>query len=464
MLLDKQLVVDSEGTNGESSERSVCVIMRHAERYDCVWDTCSTPWLLSSEFQQWPGDPPLSTQGIEHAKEVGKNLRNDDKMKNLQHIIVISSPFFRCVQTAAEICHSFDRSSMFIDNQIGEIWNPDVVGELKQIRPRMQVEKWCQEQGIFIEGEALGSWPVWPETESEAETRYALRFLQYAQLSLSKKGCAFVFVTHGDGVKSMLRSFPEHAGTRIHGVEYCGRFVAWHLPIACHDSGTRSSLGIHSKCNESWQVETYGMRMWQLSKESNRSKDASQSKEQEIANRPYDQICRNGSSFNFSTTHRSRSFDIISEAASAGDWPPSLENALHKRRFFDASDDELTAKLSLHNAAAPRRSIHPDTCDSSSQQSSRPSRKRTRAERYKSSPPHTSYTIMESHDLKVPRTFCDCERIVKHADIRLPPSPSTEISLMSPWMLRSKILMRRRKGKKGSLEENCSVYFSKSSP
>merc|ERR1719428_578933 len=222
--------VNEKGKRGDNSDGNVCVVMRHAERDDCVWD--STHWLLSTAFQKWPVDPPLSKEGIEHAKKVGENLCSNEKIQDFQHIIVISSPYLRCVQTAAEICCSFDNSSIYIDNQIGEIWNPDVVGDEPKIRPQRQCMMLCKERGVLMKGKPLGSWPVWGETESDAETRYALRFLQYARLSLSKQGYAFIFVTHGHGVRSMLRSLPEYAGIRIHGVEYCGRFIARHLPIA----------------------------------------------------------------------------------------------------------------------------------------------------------------------------------------------------------------------------------------
>merc|ERR1719428_1123481 len=460
--------------------------MRHAERYDCVWDT--TPWLFSTEFQQWPGDPPLSTEGIEHAKEVGEHLREKDQMKNLQHIIVISSPYLRCVQTAAEICRSFGRSSIFIDNKIGEIWNPDVVGESGcAIRPLTEGVKWCKERGIAIKGEPLGSWPVWPETESEAEARYALRFLQYGHMSLSKKSCAFILVTHGDGVRSMLQTLPEYAGIRCQGVEYCGRFVAWNLPIARHDTGVKSSLGIHSMCNEAWQVQTHGIKMrtsssskemsqirqgskdTSQSNESTRhgSQDSSQSSECTIANQSYPEIWENESSLNLSPIHKRLSFDIISEAVSVGNWPPNEENALHERTF-STLDDESAEQLVLPSQSSQYSLLSLDTPSSSrsfGSEASNPcspssshatpmsferskARRRSSAGRYRSCPSPASFTTMQSHmelhSTRVPRTFDDCDDIVTRGESQLPPSPSNEVSLASPRMISSKLMMRRR--------------------
>merc|ERR1719428_2234020 len=161
--IEQHVVVDDEDKIGDNSDGNVYVVLRHAERYDCVWD--SAPWSLSTEFQKWPGDPPLSDDGIKHAKEVGESLSSNDEIKDLQHIIVISSPYLRCVQTAAEICRSFNKSSIVIDNQIGEIWHPEVVGHKKEVRPHAQCKKLCKEKGIEIKGDPLGLWPSWPEEQ-----------------------------------------------------------------------------------------------------------------------------------------------------------------------------------------------------------------------------------------------------------------------------------------------------------
>lgn len=295
------------------------MVMRHAERSDYAWEP-NDPWVLNPEFHQWPADPPLSEQGIQHAKSVGDGLYNDIQMRDLQDVIIISSPYLRCIQTAAEVCCSFGKTSIFIDNQIGEIWNPDVIGysngEKPDIRPCTQGRNWCKDRGVQIEGEAMGSWPSWPEKESEAENRYALRFLQYSQLC-KKRRCAFIFVTHGEGVSSMLRAIPEYEARRVLDIEYCGRFITW--PEA-PDSNERKSSGIHNMCNEVWQLKTQDMT---ISKERSPTKTCFQQVEKvaDLAKR------------------RNISFDRILEAVKVGKWPPSPINTVDEKYFFDSHVD-----------------------------------------------------------------------------------------------------------------------------
>lgn len=280
----------------------------------------------------------------------------------------------------------------------------------------------------------------------------------------------------------MLQTLPAYAGIRCQGVEYCGRFVAWNLPIARHDSGVKSSLGIHSMCNEAWQVQTDGIKMrisssskdTSQSNESTRhgSQDSSQSSECIIANQSFPEICENESSLNLSPIHKRLSFDIISEAVSVGNWPPNQENALHER-IFSPSDDESAEQfkslvlpsqssqyslLSLDTPSSSRslgsEASYPCSPSSSnatplgSFERSKASRKKKHAGRYRSCPSPASFTTMQSHmelhSIRVPRTFDDCDHIVTRGESQLPPSPSNEVSLASPRMISSRLMMRRR--------------------
>lgn len=317
-------MMETKSNCRDGISQNVYAVVRHADRSDCTWDS-SLAWTQSTEFKQCASDPPLSVKGLLHAKSVGESLRSEIQMKDLERMFVISSPYLRCVQTATEICRAFEKSSIYIDNQIGEIWHPDVVGQSAAVRPGMQAGNWCQERGIQIIGDPLGSWPTWLEEHHEARTRYALRFLQYMQLS--QTGSVFVLVTHADGVGSMLRTLPEHARSRVLQVEYCGLFKAW-----------RTSCITSSSCiQDVWQVKTQGIS---VCKSSNDIQTPKQSVEG-----------RNSSDQEFSLQSKCKTIDLIKEALSAGNWPATPKNNLVEKDFFNSLGESLSPLMAPETLA-----------------------------------------------------------------------------------------------------------------
>eukprot|EP00746_Dinoflagellata_sp_MGD_P085956 gnl/MRDRNA2_/MRDRNA2_34006_c0_seq1.p1 gnl/MRDRNA2_/MRDRNA2_34006_c0~~gnl/MRDRNA2_/MRDRNA2_34006_c0_seq1.p1 ORF type:complete len:427 (-),score=55.90 gnl/MRDRNA2_/MRDRNA2_34006_c0_seq1:446-1726(-) len=315
MKLGDSLFSGNGAMDTKDNRKNMYVVMRHADRSDCAWDA-SLEWLNSAEFEQCAGDPPLSVQGIQRAKSFGESLRCGISTKGFEKIVVISSPYLRCVQTAAEICRCFDGSSMYIDYQLGERWHPEVVGEKPALQPCLQARNWCEEQGITLRGDPLGSWPQWPEEKNEAQNRYAIRFLQYTQLG-QRKGFAFILVTHGEGVSSMLQTLPEYQGTRIEAIGYCGGFRA-----SC-TSHVQTSASIH----EVWRVKTQGI-----------SFDSNFKSKEYLDESPY-QTDHKECGLDFPPTDKARTIHIISEAVSSGNLLLSGKNILHEKDFFSSHEE-----------------------------------------------------------------------------------------------------------------------------
>lgn len=173
-----------------SSEPSKCFqflgVCRHAERADDVGALVDgLPWCLLEDSKQWPYDPPLSDAGLLGARELGLKFRKMLQELDTDLHVVITSPFLRCVQTAAMICQPFGRGTkLLIDNSLAEIYGPCIIGDAepdKPVRPLQQSADFCLAHGVeSLEVRRLvGKWPSWPETLKGARARFATRFVEY---------------------------------------------------------------------------------------------------------------------------------------------------------------------------------------------------------------------------------------------------------------------------------------------
>jgi len=88
-----------------SSDRTdvIVVVVRHGERLDYVMRDAGDNWIPTTDR---PWDPPLTSNGKEQARTLGKELHKilkDLKLPSSKIDAVYSSPFYRCRQTAAGI-------------------------------------------------------------------------------------------------------------------------------------------------------------------------------------------------------------------------------------------------------------------------------------------------------------------------------------------------------------------------
>ena len=91
--------------HGKAEERlplQFVAVCRHAERSDDMGALLhGMPWCLTEDSKHWPYDPPLSDTGLVEAEELGVRLHRVAGELDADLHVVITSPYLRCVQTAA---------------------------------------------------------------------------------------------------------------------------------------------------------------------------------------------------------------------------------------------------------------------------------------------------------------------------------------------------------------------------
>eukprot|EP00927_Polykrikos_kofoidii_P017209 TRINITY_DN17813_c0_g1_i1.p1 TRINITY_DN17813_c0_g1~~TRINITY_DN17813_c0_g1_i1.p1 ORF type:complete len:584 (-),score=84.49 TRINITY_DN17813_c0_g1_i1:72-1823(-) len=218
-------------------------VVRHAERADGAYAFFrGGRWTQTADFQMWPLDPPLSDAGIEAASDIGHFVQEFITECSSRIHVVITSPFARCVQTAAEICLQLGPTTrLIIDRSLGEVFGPSVMGSAEPVlpvRPIGVAMDWVKHVGVQIHPRAIGAWPSWPEDLKAARRRYANRFLTYLQRGKTARR-NFILVTHADGVGAALSMMPSQVGKNISSVEYGGMFLA-------RRQGQKPSAGRHN--------------------------------------------------------------------------------------------------------------------------------------------------------------------------------------------------------------------------
>lgn len=167
------------------------------------WEKCLTRKSL-------PNDPPLTEQGHEHASEVGEILSNTEK----PFVIIISSPYYRCAQTASRLAQSLDVPVHF-DMDLGEICDNisqvgDIAGKI-QHRPPEELKAQLQAEFpgvnyVCDENDQLkieGHLPVFPEHFAGAQMRFCYKVKKLLQRAAAE--CvSIVVVTHGDALSAVI--------------------------------------------------------------------------------------------------------------------------------------------------------------------------------------------------------------------------------------------------------------------
>lgn len=205
-------------------------MVRHAERADSAFALFKgLPWTRSEDSQRWPLDPPLSDAGEVGALEAAEVLHDHAKNRCDAGIdVVVTSPYLRCVQTAAVICAKLGSDTrLMIDASMGEIFGPDIFGDHEPTghrRPLQFLLDECKLRGVDSAFPKLfGAEPSWPENSLDGRHRFSESFLKYQERSCY--GCrSFIIVTHGDCVAAATALFPFPA--RVRGVEPGGMLLA----------------------------------------------------------------------------------------------------------------------------------------------------------------------------------------------------------------------------------------------
>lgn len=205
-------------------------VVRHAERADSMFAFLNgTRWHQTQEAQDWPTDPPLSDAGLVHARRMAADARIFAEGARTTIQVVVTSPYFRCVQTAVALCLELGQHTvLLVDRELGEVYGPSVMGEREPAAPSRPVShlfEYCGRHGVHCKARAIGKWPTWPENLQGARRRYATRFLTLLQRAKTVRR-NFLLITHADCVGAALRMMPSHADSHVESIDFGGMFFA----------------------------------------------------------------------------------------------------------------------------------------------------------------------------------------------------------------------------------------------
>jgi broad specificity phosphatase PhoE len=181
-------------------------IVRHGDRLD------HTPaWETFPGAKKWPNDSPLTEDGHKHATEVGRVLRDSGK----PYKMIISSPYFRCAQTASRIAQVLNLPVHF-DVDLGEVFDDVSMrgGNLQgkpqyrcpmeleaQLKPDFPDVTWIRDSDDIIKVE--GKLQNFPEPFDGARMRFCYKTKKLVQKAAAEL-MSIVIVTHGDGVAAVV--------------------------------------------------------------------------------------------------------------------------------------------------------------------------------------------------------------------------------------------------------------------
>eukprot|EP00747_Dinoflagellata_sp_TGD_P116529 gnl/TRDRNA2_/TRDRNA2_172401_c0_seq4.p1 gnl/TRDRNA2_/TRDRNA2_172401_c0~~gnl/TRDRNA2_/TRDRNA2_172401_c0_seq4.p1 ORF type:complete len:483 (+),score=47.68 gnl/TRDRNA2_/TRDRNA2_172401_c0_seq4:51-1499(+) len=220
------------------SEHLVAVV-RHTTRADAV-DTDYAKWLQSEDYRKWPLDAPLSDSGVQQAEDLGNKLRDFADSNGTSFHVVVTSPYYRCIQTAVEICKRIGSDCrMIVDRNLGEVYGPAKMGPTEprnHLRPRQMRMACCSQRGFEYQLHHVGQQPTWPEDLQDARRRYVNRFLHFLGRSVMARQ-NFVLVSHAECVAATLSIMPSHVDQRVVKVDNGGCFLAVRQPLIAEDAG-----------------------------------------------------------------------------------------------------------------------------------------------------------------------------------------------------------------------------------
>lgn len=230
-------------------------IVRHGDRLD------HTPaWENHPEARAYPNDTPLTRDGHMHATAVGEALKASGKPFGL----IISSPYYRCAQTACRIAEVLDLPIHF-DLDLGEVFDSvSILGDIggkPQHRPAKVLEAalskdftnvtWIRDQANRIKVE--GKLQHFPEDFDSARMRYCYKVKKLLQKAAAEL-MSVVIVTHGDALAAVVGLLRENL--RICSVPYTAYALATRMVKVMDEGGDRilqeEPVYVHP---DDWQLE-----------------------------------------------------------------------------------------------------------------------------------------------------------------------------------------------------------------
>jgi broad specificity phosphatase PhoE len=227
------------------------VVLRHSERQDYV----DKSYGSSEEGKAWPHDAPLTQKGVELAKSVAAELADLSSRKGANFVAVASSPYRRCLETAAEVSKLLDLP-VLIDQEIGEVRERVMPKDKPAHRRGTKLKELAKALGIRplnpeLEDGSLkifGKQPNWPESLEDAKNRYIVRIETYIRQSAEQQQNMIV-VTHADAVGAALVMF-ERGGADVQSMGFCARVIVNRTIKQSRASDSEKSVYAHQ-----WEVD-----------------------------------------------------------------------------------------------------------------------------------------------------------------------------------------------------------------
>eukprot|EP01060_Flectonema_neradi_P026243 TRINITY_DN3510_c0_g1_i1.p1 TRINITY_DN3510_c0_g1~~TRINITY_DN3510_c0_g1_i1.p1 ORF type:complete len:270 (+),score=30.83 TRINITY_DN3510_c0_g1_i1:39-848(+) len=209
---------------GRGGGRQFVYCIRHGEREDAVNDE----WITLTDR---PYDPPLTAQGRMEAKKAAQEIMKRDREE--WPSVVVTSPFLRCIQTAAVVFHELcingqNCSTIIVDHQLGEIHHPQVLKTTEKQPPTFSEESIRSAIEFAIGGENyettlegiapkvvfVGTPVLFPERREAAYRRYNHYFNESIP---TYSNCALI--THGESVSCSISSI--NPDLQVFNTDYC---------------------------------------------------------------------------------------------------------------------------------------------------------------------------------------------------------------------------------------------------
>ena len=192
-------------------------------------------------------DPPLSTNGLLQAQLTGLYLR--DVIANIERIsgekkkiIILSSPFLRCIQTAIYLSNGlehFHKHTIYINDEISEIqkskfFSKDVLPDLHFRKNSLSQKHYetsnnrkisLKEKSFHKKSSSTSTYaknsPIFPETIGDCSMRFKKARNNISQKYMRKNlsNTIVILVTHSIGVQCLIHDLePEK---EIPQIDYC---------------------------------------------------------------------------------------------------------------------------------------------------------------------------------------------------------------------------------------------------
>lgn len=185
-------------------------VMRHAEREDDV----NPMWAAGAER---PCDTPISKAGAEAAQAAGRALQDAGVA------VVVASPFFRCVQTAINVCKGMGfEDEIFIDYGLSEVHSTDVIKGADPLQPvaLTAAELAAHFPGRVCPNAGTIAMPQWGEERGIGGGAYIRYITAMARLAERHRGRHVLLVTHGDAIAACVGNVLP-PGSMVYRTDYC---------------------------------------------------------------------------------------------------------------------------------------------------------------------------------------------------------------------------------------------------